>query len=54
MEEDLKEKEDLNVEEISSTVSLNGCGVAPRKMRTVARVLKNRRRKFSDRYILKN
>ena len=41
MQEDLKE-EDLKVEEVSSTVSLNGCGVAPRKMRTVARVLKNR------------
>ena len=33
---------DLKREEISSTVFLKGCGVAPRKMRTVARVLKNR------------
>lgn len=35
-------EEDLKKEEISTTVFLRECGVAPRKMRTVARVLKNK------------
>ena len=34
--------EDLVEKEISSTVFLRRCGVAPRKMRMVARALKNR------------
>ena len=34
--------DDLNRKEISSTVFLRGCGVAPRKMRLVARALKNK------------